>query len=214
MAAIKTLQPLFSKIGKNNQSFSLVSVDQYVAWRYYGGMAHARAKKADLDSRTFLDGAIYLYRRKNSRRGLWEIRLKVHGHKGYILRSSGTANEQLTINGARGFTQKIADRFDLTLECIRRHYDGEDSPLAPTLGRYGGFFALFGGFEGYIAFFLLQDLVESDRRAIRFFTAFDDFASPAVPKDVAEYSEYRRRSIDFVEARNRRIEQYVGLHLS
>jgi hypothetical protein len=35
-----------------------------------------------------------------------------------------------TINGARGFNRKIADRFDLTLECIRRHYLGQDSPLA------------------------------------------------------------------------------------
>lgn len=29
---------------------------------------------------------------------------------------------KLTINGARGFNRKIADRMDLTLECIRRHY--------------------------------------------------------------------------------------------
>lgn len=56
-------------------------------------MAKARASKADLDNRTFLDGAIYLYRRKNSTQGKWDIRLKVLGHKGYIVSSSGTANE-------------------------------------------------------------------------------------------------------------------------
>ncbi len=49
-----------------------------------------------------------------------------------------------TINGARGLTRSIADRLDLTLECIRRHYGGRDSPLAATLDRYGDFFALFG----------------------------------------------------------------------
>src|SRR5664279_941267 len=37
-----------------------------------------------------------------------------------------------TINGARGFNRKIRDRFDLTLECIRRHYLGEHSPLGET----------------------------------------------------------------------------------
>jgi hypothetical protein len=37
-----------------------------------------------------------------------------------------------TINGARGFNRAIADRFDLTLECIRRHYEGQSSPLGET----------------------------------------------------------------------------------
>lgn len=44
------------------------------------------------------------------------------------------------------------DRFDLTLECIRRHYLNMDSPLAPTLSRYTKFFALFGDFPGYVSF--------------------------------------------------------------
>ncbi len=51
-----------------------------------------------------------------------------------------------TINGARGFHPRIADRFDLTLECIRRHYRGESSPLPPTLLKCGDFFGLFESF--------------------------------------------------------------------
>ena len=35
---------------------------------------------------------------------------------------------KLTINGARGFNRSIADRFDLTLECIRRHYLDRGQP--------------------------------------------------------------------------------------
>jgi hypothetical protein len=35
---------------------------------------------------------------------------------------------------------------------------------------------------------------------------FDDFRTPSVPRDLDTYREYRRRSIDFVEARNRRID--------
>ena len=35
---------------------------------------------------------------------------------------------------------------------------------------------------------------------------FDDFKSAAVPKDVYTYKEFRRLSIEFIEARNRRID--------
>jgi hypothetical protein len=111
-----------------------------------------------------------------------------------------------TINAARGFNRKIADRFDLTLECIRRHYLGQSSPLAETLSRYRDFFALFGDFSGYVEFFLLQDLVTRDHAAVRFFMPFDDFRTPSVPRDVQEYTEYRRLSVEFIGARNRRID--------
>jgi hypothetical protein len=110
-----------------------------------------------------------------------------------------------TINGARGFNAKIADRFDLTLECIRRHYLGQRSPLGETLLRYRDFFALFGDFKGYVEFFMLQDLVTADGSSVRFFMPFDDFNSPSVPWDGDSYKEYRRLTIEFIEARNRRI---------
>ncbi len=45
-----------------------------------------------------------------------------------IVFPSTRINGKATINGARGLHPRIADRFDLTLECIRRHYLGEDSP--------------------------------------------------------------------------------------
>lgn len=61
----------------------------------------------------------------------------------------------MTINQARGMQAGIADRFDLTLECIRRHYLGEDSLLANTLLNYEDFFALFEDFAGYVDFWLL-----------------------------------------------------------
>ena len=110
-----------------------------------------------------------------------------------------------TINGARGFNRKIADRLDLTLECIRRHYLGQESPLAETLARYWNFFALFRNFPGYVDFFLLQDLVSADYLRINFFKPFDDFGWPSVPQDGGAYVTYREASIAFVHARNRRI---------
>jgi hypothetical protein len=115
-----------------------------------------------------------------------------------------------TINGARGFNSKIADRFDLTLECIRRHYIDQLSPLAETLGRYRDFFALFENFRGYVEFFMLQDLVTDDCSGVRFFMPFDGFKTPPVPKDGDTYKEYRRLSIEFIEARNRRIDRYAA----
>ena len=91
---------------------------------------------------------------------------------------------------------------DLTLECIRRYYLNLDSPLADTLSRFQDFFTLFSDFRGYVKYFLLDDLVTDDL-AVRFFMPFDDFRSPSVPRDVVNYQEYQRRSLDFVGSRTR-----------
>lgn len=114
------------------------------------------------------------------------------------------AGRQMTINGARGFHPRIADRFDLTLECIRRHYAGEDSPLSAVLGRYGYFFDLFVDFQGYAEFFHLQDLLDSSGQ-VAFFLEFDGFLRSPIPQDQDEYLSYRSASDDFIRARNRRI---------
>ena len=58
--------------------------------------------------------------------------------------------------------RQIAARFDLTLECIRRHYLSRKSPLSDVLTRYADFFNLFGTCGGYVQHFLLQDLVRND----------------------------------------------------
>lgn len=124
---------------------------------------------------------------------------------GMMIFPGNRVDGKMTINGARGFTRKIADRMDLTLECIRRHYSSQASPLGETLQRYASFFALFGDFQGYVDFFLLQDLVTADYGAIHFFMPFDDFRTASVPGNIDTYIEYRRLTIDFVNARNRRM---------
>lgn len=115
-----------------------------------------------------------------------------------------------SINQARGCHPRIADRFDLTVECVRRHYGGETSPLSGTLARYSDFFALFSDFNGFVEFFLLQDLVTEDFRQVKFMHQFDDFKTPAVPATLVEYREYVRRATEFIEARNRRIAAAAG----
>ncbi|MCG6560827.1 hypothetical protein MB818_21730 [Ruegeria sp. 1NDH52C] len=124
----------------------------------------------------------------------------------YILFPSRQVERKPTINQARGMHGKIRDRFDLSLECIRRHYDNQSSPLSETLARYAYFFDLFGNFRGYVQFFLLQDFVSDDGTSINFLLPFTDFDAMPLPSDVHEYRSYRDRLVESVIARNRRIE--------
>jgi hypothetical protein len=120
-----------------------------------------------------------------------------------------------TINQARGVHPSIADRFDLTLECIRRHYNDrdEDSPFRDRLAYYGDFFDLFGTFDTYVRFFLLDDLLTPDRSAVRSLMSGDPlsgFTAPALAATATQYAQFRSNSIAFVTARNDRIRQ-LGL---
>lgn len=108
-----------------------------------------------------------------------------------------------TINQRRGTHPRVRDRFDLTLEAIRRHYAGGRSPLETTLTSYASFFALFRSFSDYVEFFLLQDLVDGDR--VKFYLPFDDFAGAVLPTSLPEYRDYRSRQLAFVESRNARM---------
>jgi hypothetical protein len=128
----------------------------------------------------------------------------------YIVFPSHRIDRKPTINGARGLHWKIRDRFDLTLECIRRHYQKQDSPLGETLSRYADFFNLFGSFRGYVDFFLLQDIVSRGGSSIDFFLPFCGFNASPLPTDVSEYRLYRDRLVAFIVARNQRIAGHVG----
>jgi hypothetical protein len=128
---------------------------------------------------------------------------------GYIIFPSNKVNNLPTINMERGTNQKIDDRFDLTLECIRRYYNGEKSPLAETFARYDNFFKLFVDFKHYCDFFLLQDLVLCDYKEIKYFLPFNDFEIGQYPKNIEEYYEYKNNSIEFNKNRNKRIENYI-----
>lgn len=125
---------------------------------------------------------------------------------GMIVFPGNRVDRCLTINQARGMHPRIADRFDLTLECIRRHYAGEQSPLTKALSRYPDFFALFGSFSGYVEFFHLQDLVDDDG-SVRFFLPFESFdATRALPQSVPEYLDFRAEMLRWIDARNARID--------
>jgi hypothetical protein len=121
-----------------------------------------------------------------------------------ILFPSNRVDGKPTINVARGFHPRLKDRFDLTLECVRLFYGNQPSPLTSAFSRYVNFFNLFETFEGYVDFFLLQDLVQDS--TVKFFTDnFKPFSTPASPANLEEYLIYASRSMDFVAKRNERI---------
>ena len=139
-----------------------------------------------------------------------EILSIVYSLGGFIIFPSNkimiNGKKRLTINGERGWNRRIVDRFDLTLECIRRYYLNIDNPLQQTLQRYEKFFQLFQNFRGYVEFFLLQDLVKSKFTEIKFFLNFDaKFPSRPLPKGLEEYNQYINNNLNFIIKRRNRM---------
>lgn len=128
----------------------------------------------------------------------------------YIIFPNNRINGNHTINQARGVNSLIDDRFDLTLECIRLFYLGQKSLLYDTLLRYKDFFDLFYNFKSYIEFFLLQDIVNK-KENIKFYLPFDNFKARPTFSDTNEYLLYKKRVINFIRSRNKRIENYIKL---
>lgn len=132
-----------------------------------------------------------------------ELQHKVRTIGGHIIFPAHKKNG-FTINQARGVSRIICDRFDLTLECIRRFYKDEQSPLYNTIANYKDFFDLFIDFKGYTDFFLLQDFIDKQEQ-IEFSLPFDNFIRSALPQTVDEYKQYKSHSIDLMNKRNQRI---------
>jgi len=132
-----------------------------------------------------------------------ELKYKVRTVGGHMIFPAHKKNG-FTINQARGVSRKICDRFDLTLECIRRFYQKEQSPLYDTLIRYSDFFDLFVDFNGYVAFFILQDFID-EKEQVKFSLPFDNFNRPPLPQTVDEYKQYKIHIIDLMNSRNKRI---------
>jgi len=135
----------------------------------------------------------------------------------FIVFPSNQIDRKRTINGDRGCNPAIADRFDLTLECIRLYYNNKTglgiiNPLGETIKRYESFFNLFKNFRGYCEFFLLQDLALDNYTKVNYFLPFDDFSSVyhACPTTIDEYNNFKMNVTTFIENRNNRIRDYVN----
>lgn len=118
-----------------------------------------------------------------------------------------------SINCARG--RVVSDRVDLTIECIRRYFFKEKSPLSDVLEKNNDFFLLFGseidGFKAYIDFFFLNDIVSKDYTAVDVFIGKNDFSNSfAFPQNVEEWLVWKEKSSAFIKARNNRIRQALS----
>jgi|GEM_PF-1520253 len=101
-----------------------------------------------------------------------------------------------TINQARGCHRGINDMVHQTLESIRKYYEKEcgDYPLKREIEAYGYFFDSFSSFDEYIEYNFLQD---------------HESLPKEFPKNENEIIEFWKQSIDFLEARSKRIEEYA-----
>lgn len=113
-----------------------------------------------------------------------------------------------SINQSRGFNKRICDRWDLTLECIRRYYIGEPSPLDAVLKKDKAFFDLFVDFKGYVYFFFLQDCVD-DNYNVKIWFDTPLFEINPMPRTVEEYCSWIDSQLDFVSSRGRSIKDFL-----
>lgn len=137
-----------------------------------------------------------------------ELKQKVRTIGGHIIFPAHKKNG-FTINQARGVSRIICDRFDLTLECIRRFYQDEESPLSKTLTNYKDFFDLFIDFSGYVEFFHLKDFVDQNEQ-IEFSLPFDNFNRPPLPQTNDEYRQYKKHTLNLINKRNKRILENIS----
>jgi hypothetical protein len=146
-------------------------------------------------------------------------RVYLQGSKisGYVIFPGKQINRKQTINQRRGIHLSITDRFDLTLECIRRSYKNDfNHPLGETLKVYWSYFEQFGNFESYVRFFFLDDLVEFKQSEIKIKfwlplknESFQD--NYPLPSDEKEYSQFLSSLEIFVSRRKDRIQQYISI---
>lgn len=113
-----------------------------------------------------------------------------------------------SMNQRRGTSKYISDRWDLTLECIRRYYIGEDSPIYEVIENDKAFFDLFVDFKGYVDFFFLQDCVSEDYSKVDIWCGDATFEKSGLPETVEDYFEFIRKEHEFLDKRNQRILEY------
>lgn len=198
------LQPSGRGLRDGCSGILLKSDSAIPAWENWTDVQHLLT-----DTETLLDEA--------GRGSIHDLGWRLYDMGGMILFPGEQVDRQWTINQAKGCTKAIADRLDLTLECIRLHYAGVHDPIGNPLGsvflRYADFFELFVSFEQFVEFWLLQDLVstgESGTR-VKFMLGRNgsgeyDFAEESgLPTCAEEYASYLIAADEFVAARNQRM---------
>lgn len=134
-------------------------------------------------------------------------------HKAYTIGGSIIfPRHRNSINQIKGTNRYISDRWDLTLECIRRFYVEEESPISWCLEQDKAFFNLFVDFKGYVEFFFLQDCVSEDFSSVVRWIDTELFERDPFPRDCEEYDFWISKNVEFVHVRNMRIRRYLDMN--
>ncbi len=129
--------------------------------------------------------------------------------KGYSIGGFIIFPKTHSINAFRGLNSNVKDRWDLTLECIRRYYKNEDSPLFSVLKKNKEFFDLFVDFKGYVDFFYLQDCVTDNYSKVIFWIGDGDMSKEPLPSSPDEYITWINKQLEFIEKRKNRIQTHI-----
>lgn len=188
-----------------NMALQMGTGPNYLSWR---------------DFRFGSDSIIVSFRYEKYRYMLDSVRRAVPDYKAFVedyLHKAYTIGGMMifpkhpgSINQAKGTNAKLRDRWDLTLECIRRYYHGESSPIYQTLLRDKEFFDLFVDFRGYVDYFFLQDCVSNDYSAVNLWLGNGDFEADPLPQSVEEYLHWINAQMVFLQKRNHRIAEMFG----
>ena len=167
------------------------------------------------------DSIIASFRYRRKRKLMEEVAEAVGDYRGYMeqyLRKAYTIGGEIifptttySVNSLRGREPIISDRWDLSMECIRRYYKGEESPLSMCFRApiNKAFFDLFVDFKGYVDFFFLQDCVSEDyEKVIYWMDTPNAFVGDPLPMDVDTYFKYINAEMEFLRKRNERIAEY------
>ena len=195
-------QLLWSKRLPNGEFMALESTKNfYLKWKdfYFGSdsiivsFMHSKFKLRELVQSSIFNYAEYR---------------EQYQHRSYTIGGSVIfPQHRWSMNQARGCSRKISDRWDLTLECIRRYYLGESNPLDSVFEKDASFFDLFLDFKGYVDFFFFQDCVD-DNYNVKFWLDTPLWDTYPMPKTLEEYHSWMKQEQDFLEKRAKRIADY------
>lgn len=164
------------------------------------------------------DSIIVSFRYQKYRYMIERVMERVPDYRSYyegLLRKSYTIGGMIifpkhkgSMNQNKGTYPFISDRWDLTLECIRKYYHGETSPLYETIMADKAFYDLFVDFKGYVDFFFLQDMVSDDYSTVDIWCGDAQFVKSGLPENLDDYFTFIDREMDFLAKRNKRISDY------
>lgn len=121
-----------------------------------------------------------------------------------------------SINQKRG-KRPIDDRFDLTLECIRRMYDSgfssSNHPLFDISEEDKEFFRMFGSFKEYAKFFCFEDSWVTEGHVLNLLDnkLLDDwdFSREPLPQDSKQWWRFYENIMNRLNARNEQIKKIM-----